>query len=58
MESIVGTSCQDYKSQEFRFLGCNFGVDDDNRIPGNDQIRIQSYALEAEPSPDYKKEMK
>jgi hypothetical protein len=41
-ESIVGTSCRSYKSQELRFLGCDLGADDDNLMTGNATIGIQS----------------
>ena len=29
---------------------CDFGADDDNLIPGNEKVRIQSSAFEVEPS--------
>ena len=34
VESIVSTMLpKDYMSSEFGFLGCDFGMDDDNLIP-------------------------
>jgi hypothetical protein len=42
VESIVGTSCRSYKSQEFRFLGCDLGVDDDDMMTGNATIGMNS----------------
>jgi hypothetical protein len=42
VESIVGTSCRSCKSQEFRFLGCDFGTDDENFMTGNATIGIQN----------------
>lgn len=41
-ELIVGTSCRGYQSQDLRFLGCDLGADDDNLIPGDEKIKIQS----------------
>jgi hypothetical protein len=38
VRSLVGTSCGGYKSQQFRFLGCDFAANDDNHTPGNERI--------------------